>query len=235
MKKRCPKTFQLLWNQKSNTLCIIDTLARTIFSVQNYDKEFKVPPSSLTLDFRFATSSLSTAAGWVEGFPSKIFIVLRRPVARLLVCIMRSQVKWLVAGQVIGAIRLLLHTAALALQSPLLQQFVPHRDFASHSWQCKQPMPHTPSSFSYFLGWCGPSCGTALSRLPYSTYLYLDFHLCSMIKLKNTAGKSAGVDKVGVCTTGAPFCSFLCSIRIVPMFLPTYSSPSRCLDIQIVG
>ena len=90
MKKRCPKTFQLLWNQKSNMLSIIDTLARTIFSVRDYDKEFKVPPSSLTLDFRFATSSLSRG---VEGFPCKIFIVLRRTVARLLVCIMRSQVK----------------------------------------------------------------------------------------------------------------------------------------------
>ena len=74
-------------------LCIIDTLARTIFSVQDYDREFKVPPSNLELDFRFATSSLSAAAGGVEGFPSKIFIELRRTVARLLVCIMRSQVK----------------------------------------------------------------------------------------------------------------------------------------------
>ena len=27
--------------------------------------------------------------------------------------------------------------------------------------------------------------------MPYSSYLYLDFHLCSMTKLKNTAGKSA--------------------------------------------
>ena len=133
MKKRCPKTFQLLWNQKSNMLCIIDTLARTIFSVEDYDKEFNVPPSNLKLGFKFSTSSLSAAAGWVEGFPCKIFIILRRTVARLLVCIMRSQVKWLVSGQVIGAIRLLLHTAALASHSPLLQQFLPHRDFASHS------------------------------------------------------------------------------------------------------
>ena len=129
MKKRCPKTFQLLWNKNSKMLCIIDTLARTIFSVQDYDKEFNVPPSNLKL----STSSLSAAAGGVEGFPCKIFIGLRRTVARLLVCIMRSQVKWLVSGQVIGAIRLLLHTAALASHSPLLQQFVPHRDFASHS------------------------------------------------------------------------------------------------------
>ena len=89
MKKRCPKTFQLLWNQKSNMLCIIDTLARTIFSVQDYDKEFNVPPSNL----KFSTSSLSAAAGGVEGFPCKIFIGLRRTVARLLLCIMRSQVK----------------------------------------------------------------------------------------------------------------------------------------------
>ena len=140
MKKRCPKTFQLLWNQKSNMLCIIDTLARTIFSVRDYDKEFKVPPSSLTLDFRFATSSLSRG---VEGFPCKIFIVLRRTVARLLVCIMRSQVKWLVAGQVIGAIRLLLHTAALASHSPLLHQCVPHRDFDSYSLCLTRIVPHT--------------------------------------------------------------------------------------------
>ena len=74
-------------------LCIIDTLARTIFSVQDYDKEFKVPPSNLKLDFRFTTSRRSAAAGGVEGFPCKIFIELRRTVARLLVCIMRSQVK----------------------------------------------------------------------------------------------------------------------------------------------
>ena len=138
MKKRCPKTFQLLWNQKSNMLCIIDTLARTIFSVQDYDKEFNVPPSNL----KFSTSSLSAAAGWVEGFPCKIFIILRRTVARLLVCIMRSQVKWLVAGQVIGAIRLLLHTAALASHSPLLQQFVPHRDFATQRFCLTRIVPH---------------------------------------------------------------------------------------------
>ena len=143
MIKRCPKTFQLLWNQNSNILCIINTRARTIFSVQDYDKDFKVPPSNLKLDFRFATSSLSTAAGWVEGFPSKIFIVLRRTVARLLLCIMRSQVKWLVPGQVIGAICLLLHTAALASHSPLLQQFVPHRDCTSHSLCLTEILPHT--------------------------------------------------------------------------------------------
>ena len=31
---------------------------------------------------------------------------------------------------------------------------------------------------------------------PYSTYLYLDFNLCSMTKLKNTAGKSARLPAV---------------------------------------
>ena len=57
MIKRCPKTFQLLWNQNSNILCIINTRARTIFSVQDYDKDFKVPPSNLKLDFRFALTN----------------------------------------------------------------------------------------------------------------------------------------------------------------------------------
>ena len=142
MKKWCPKNSQLLWNQNSDMLCIIDTLARTIFSVQDYDREFKVPPSNLELDFRFATSSLSAAAGGVEGFSCKIFIELRRTVALLLVCIMRSQVKWLVAGQVIGAICLLLHTAALASHSPLLQQCVPYRDLASDSLCLTQFVPH---------------------------------------------------------------------------------------------
>ena len=33
-----------------------------------------------------------------------------------------------------------------------------------------------------------------VDRPTYSTCLYLDFHLCSMTKLKNTAGKSATQD-----------------------------------------